>query len=164
MTTVTHFFTEQERVTLITSMVFSRLYYAKEIWLNECLTQTLMKKLYSQSGASLRIINRYESYASLHKRLQRFTPQIMMSYTTAVLFYDLFHNELPYDDFIGLFNVICNDDRNPNFVFVRSNAKTSGLNCIINRLRLVSNKIEKSWLNLSRDSFKVKCKRIFSPM
>ena len=34
-------------------------------------------------------------------------------------------------------------------------------NILLNRLHILNNKIEKSWLNLSLESYKVKCKELF---
>jgi hypothetical protein len=43
-------------------------------------------------------------------------------------------------------------------LYVRSNKYRQGLNSISNRLRSVSNMIEKSWLSLAHETFKMKCK------
>ena len=55
-------------------------------------------------------------------------------------------------------NVVLNDRRNVFFSFVRANYYKVGLNNISNRLRSVSNFIEKEWLKMSKESFKMKCK------
>jgi hypothetical protein len=54
-------------------------------------------------------------------------------------------------------NVVLNDSRNV-FFFVRANHYKLGLNNNLNRLRSVSNFIEKEWLKMSKESFKMKCK------
>ena len=51
-----------------------------------------------------------------------------------------------------------NDRRNKYLTFVRSNKYRQGLNSISNRLRSISNMIEKSWPTLARETFKLKCK------
>jgi len=51
-----------------------------------------------------------------------------------------------------------NDRRNKYLTFVHSNNYRQGLNSLSNRLRSVSNMIEKSWPSLAHETFKMKCK------
>jgi len=53
---------------------------------------------------------------------------------------------------------IVNDRRNKYLTFVCSNNYRQGLNSISNRLRSISNMIEKSWPTLALETFKLKCK------
>jgi hypothetical protein len=55
--------------------------------------------------------------------------------------------------------VSLNDHRNIQLTFVQINQSHAGLNNIINRLRLVTNMMNKNWLHLSRDVFKSLCKQ-----
>jgi hypothetical protein len=55
--------------------------------------------------------------------------------------------------------VTLNDRRNVKATFVRTNQSHAGLNNITNRLRTVTNMLHKSWLDLSRETFKLKCKK-----
>ena len=43
----------------------------------------------------------------------------------------------------------------------RINKLKVGMNILSNRLTIINNKINLDWLNLSVDSYKVKCKRLF---
>ncbi len=58
----------------------------------------------------------------------------------------------------NLQNVTLNDRRNIKLTFVRINQPQVGLNRIVNRLRSVTKMLEKKWLDLSRESFILKCK------
>jgi len=49
-------FQSHELLKLVTSYVYSRLYYAAQVWLLPTLKQNLQKRLYSQSGNSLKLI------------------------------------------------------------------------------------------------------------
>jgi hypothetical protein len=60
-------FTEQEILTLVTSLCFSKLYYGSQVWLLTMLKESLYRKLFSQSGQCLSICNRELSYTNLHK-------------------------------------------------------------------------------------------------
>ena len=51
-----------------------------------------------------------------------------------------------------------NDCRNKKIVFTTNNNCKIGLNIPSNRLRSVSNLIEKEWLELSKDTFKLNVK------
>jgi hypothetical protein len=59
----------------------------------------------------------------------------------------------------NLQNVMLNNRRNTKLTFVRINQSRAGLNNIVNRLRLVTNMMNKNWLHLSRDVFKSLCKQ-----
>ena len=50
------------------------------------------------------------------------------------------------------------DSRNKKIVFTTTNVCRIGLNNPCNRLRSVSNMIEKGWLELGKESFKLKAK------
>ncbi len=77
-------FTEQELLTLVTSLCFSKLYYGSQVWLLPTLKESLYKKLFSQSGQCLSICNRELSHINLHKKYLRATPKLFSLYQTAV--------------------------------------------------------------------------------
>ena len=86
---VRRFFNREETVKLVTSLVYSRLYYASEVWLLPTLKEGLFKKLYSQSGKILKVVDKELSYTQLHKTLSRATPQIYSLYQTCVNYYNV---------------------------------------------------------------------------
>ena len=47
------------------------------------------------------------------------------------------------------------------FQILKSNSLRIGLNALANRLASINGKIELSWLNLTYESFKIKCKILF---
>ena len=59
----------------------------------------------------------------------------------------------------NLQSVTLNNRRNTKLTFVRINQSRAGLNNIVNRLRSVTNMMNKNWLHLSRDVFKSLCKQ-----
>ena len=59
----------------------------------------------------------------------------------------------------NLQHVTLNDRRNIKVTFVRTNQSRAGLNNITNRLRTISNMLNKNWLNLARETFKLECKK-----
>ena len=75
--------------------------------------------------------------------------------------YKLFNHCQPETEFIQM-NFQLNQNQRLNHVnyFSRSNYE-SGKNILLNRLAHLNGKIQKPWLELSIDSFKVRCKQLF---
>ena len=154
------YFTDKEKNVLVTSLVFSKMYYGSEIWLLPNLKERQFTRLYSQSGRSLKIINKNLSYHTLHQTYSRATPKLFSLYQTSVNYYDLLHNATQLQsEQENLHLVTLNDRRNTKQTFVRINESRVGLNNITNRLRSISNMLDKTWSGLSRENFKLMCKK-----
>ena len=154
---IIRYFTEAEKINLITSLVYSKLYFAAQVWLIPNLKSCLKQKLYSQSGSSLKIINCNMSYRQLHKKFNRATPTIFGKYLTCINYYDVLMSKAPGIVFNSIQAVTTRDERNPNLTFVAINRLKCGLNLVHNRFRSVMGIIRKNWVPLSRQMFKVKC-------
>jgi len=155
---VRKYFTNKEMSTLITSLVYSRLYYGAQVWLLPNLKKKLMDRLYSQSGRSLKLIDRHSTYKQLHCDYSRATPLLYSQYLTCILYFDMMRNELLLPEVESVMANTLTDRRNKKIVFTTANVYRIGLNNPCNRLRSVSNMIEKDWLKLGKDSFKLKAK------
>ena len=154
------YFTITEKNSLVTSLVFSRMYYGSEIWLLPNLKERHFNRLYSQSGRSLKLINKDFSYHGLHATFSRATPKIFSLYQMCINYYDLIHSQFQLViEKDNLQSVTLNNRRNTKLTFVRINQSRAGLNNIVNRLRSVTNMMNKNWLHLSRDVFKSLCKQ-----
>ena len=70
---------------------------------------------------------------------------------------DLCDDELMYLNFQNVDN-----DRSTKLNFFRRQNYDAGKNILLYRLPIINNKIDKSWLNLGLDSYKVKCKELFA--
>jgi hypothetical protein len=100
------YFTSPERLILITSFFYSRLYYGLQVWLIPSLKCVLKRKLFSASGAALRLLDKDSSFKDLHKEFNRATPTQFQKYTTTVSLYDLIKKEIPEDEWINIqFNI-----------------------------------------------------------
>ena len=108
---INKYFTIPEKLTLLTSLFYSRLYYGSQIWLIPSLKRVLKTKLYSASGNALKLLERGMSFRELHKKYNRATPTQFQKYTTAVSFHDLVKNETPENDWINVQFNIQNDCR-----------------------------------------------------
>ena len=153
------YFTIPEKLTLLTTFFYSRLYYGSQIWLIPSLKRVLKTKLFSASGNALKLLERGTSFRDLHKKYNRATPTQFQKYTTAVSFYDLVKTETPENDWINIQFNIQNDRRNPRLTFQTNNRYKCGLNCLSNRFKSITNEIDKEWIEQTRDSYKTKCKK-----
>jgi hypothetical protein len=153
------YFTTPERLILITSFFYSRLYYGSQVWLIPSLKGVLKSKLFSASGAALRLLDKDSSFKDLHKKFNRATPTQFQEYTTAISLYDLIKKEIPEDEWINLQFNIQNDRRNARLSFHANNKLKCGFNCQSNRFKSITNEIDKEWIDLTRDAYKTKCKK-----
>ena len=158
---ISKFFTIPEKLSLLTSLFYSRLYYGSQIWLLPSLKRVLKTKLFSASGNALKLLEKDLSFRELHKKYNRATPTQFQRYITAVSIYDLVKTETPEDDWINLQFNIQTDRRNERLTFQTSNAFRCGLNRLSNRFKSVTKEINKEWINQTRDIYKTKCKKRF---
>jgi hypothetical protein len=156
---INKYFTTTERLTLLTSFFYSRLYYGSQIWLIPSLKGALKSRLFSASGAALRLLDKNLSFKELHKKYNRATPTQFQKYTTAVSLYDLIKKEIPEEEWINLQFNIQNDRRNTRLSFQTNNKLKCGINCMSNRFKSITNEIDKQWVDLTRDVYKTKCKK-----
>jgi hypothetical protein len=156
--TIRKYFNTKETVDLVTSLVFSKMYYGAPVWLIPNLKENLFANLYSQSGRSLKIVDNNLSYRQLHKNFNRATPKIFSNYLTATNFYEVMNGKYPEIREDTNQNIL-SDRRNMNFTFVRNNRFRVGLNKISNRLRTISNVIPKSNILSSNQVYKTDCKK-----
>jgi hypothetical protein len=148
------------KIDLNNILFYSRLYYGSQVWLIPSLKSILKTKLFSASGAALKLLDRDRSFKDLHKKYNRATPTQFQEYTTAVSLYDLIKKEIPEDEWINLQFSIQNDERNTRLSFPTNNRLKCGLNCLSNRFKSINNEINKQWIGMSRDAYKTSAKRV----
>ena len=134
------------------------MYYAAQVWLLPTLKKSLIDKLYSMSGAALKLVAPSLNYKELHKKYERATPLIFSRYLTAVNFFDVSKSKNPHIDFLELPNVQTREQRNPMITFVTKNALKCGNNLIHNRFKWISNMLRKDCLSMSKNCYKTYCK------
>ena len=155
--TLRKYFTDSEMLKLVTSNVYSKLYYGSLVWLIPNLKEKLFSKLYSHSGQILKVIDNSLSYIQLHKKFVRATPKIFSLFQTAINFFNAKSN-VPCNHIAKITSVTLSDRRNTRLSFVRNNRFRVGLNSIHNRLRSISNVLDKNWTDESAANFKLNCK------
>ena len=161
------YFTKEETLKLLTSNFYSILYYNSEIWNTPSLNVKLKQNLLSASANALKICTpSYHSFMSINKLHivnNRATPTQMSQYKLALTMFTVFNTQEPILDWVDLNFQQTFNQRNTTLNFVNTANYKIGLNSLCNRFTCVNNKIEQSWLNLSKESFKVRCKNIFFP-
>ena len=87
----------------------------------------------------------------------RATPKIFSLFQTAINFFNAKSN-VPCNHIAKITSVTLSDRRNTRLSFVRNNRFRVGLNSIHNRLRSISNVLDKNWTDESAANFKLNCK------
>ena len=146
------------------SAPYSILYYNSEIWHLTTLKQELKKKLLTASVNALKLFstwtNENVSFKSLHNTNKRSTPIKMSMYKLAIQLFKLYNSENTTPDWIDL-NLQQNfNGRSTKFLVSNCAKYKIGSNLLVNRLSALHNTIELSWLNLSLNSYKIKCKSL----
>ena len=102
------------------------------------------------------------SFNSLHEMVGRATPDKILDYKLALQLYKVVKNNVPTPDWINInFNNI-HTTRQTRFMTSKANRLKVGMNLISNRFYYLNGKIEMDWLNLSYNTYKVKCKKNIS--
>ena len=162
---IRRYFTKQELSNLLTSNFFSILYYNADIWLIPSLKPQLMQHLLSTSSSALRMITlNYDytiSFIQLHSINKRATPTQIMNYKHALLLYKIFNNKLYSKEWLALNFQQTFNARTDTINIVDTSRIKIGKNSATNRLKLINGKITFDSLNLSWNSYKIKCKIIF---
>ncbi len=151
-------FSEQELLTLVTSLCFSKLYYGSQVWLLQTLKETLYRKLFSQSGQCLNICFKELLYINLHKKYLRAIPRFFSLYQTAVNYYETMTE---HDHALETPDIRVNtlsDRRNVMLMFIRTNKYKVGQNLLSNRLCAISKCIPKNCILQTKNQFKMFCK------
>jgi len=157
---VREYFSTEETVKLVTAMVFSRLYNASEAWLLPTLKEELFRKLFSQLGKILKIVDKELNYTQLHIKYKRTTPRLFALYQRCINYYNVINDVSYLPDERG--KVVMNTmqvRRNKKLIFIRQNAYRCGLNNVSNRLCSVTNMIKQEWMIEGKSAFKINCKK-----
>ena len=161
---ISKFFTVDERLNIITSLFYSQLYYASEVWLLPSLSFTLKNKLLSISTTALRIVAndqcRVFNSNDLHIMFKRFTPTQWRVYCNLLCLYRIINFSIPEQIWIELQINALPLSRANKILFPPKNKIKVGLNSFTNRISYCSTLITNDNLNLSYNSFKILAKQI----
>ena len=160
-----HFSTD-ELLKLITSNFYSVLYYNSEVWHLNSLKQSMKNQLLSISAKAIKMCTKrldtwMLSYNNLNEMAGRATPNKLMDYKLALQLYRVVNNQVPVPDWVHLNLYNIQTRRQTTFATLKNNRLKVGMNTISNRFYHLNGKINLDWLNLSYDTYKIKCKNKF---
>lgn len=99
-------FTIDEKLNIVTSIIFSKLYYGAEIWLIPTLKRNLRNKFLNFSTKALKIagedIYNVFNQQEIHLTFKRFTPDQMINYTSLLAYFKCFNYRIPENIWINL--------------------------------------------------------------
>ena len=153
-----------EILQLITSNVYSVLYYNSEIWHLPNLKSSLKQKLLNVSARALKISMFYPdpmiSFLKIHEITKRAPPESMMKYKLAVQLYKIYNSHEHSLEWVQLnYNQILTS-RQTKFSISKESSKKVGQNMLTDRLSSLNGMIPFEWLNNSIETYKVKCKNL----
>ena len=85
----------------------------------------------------------------------------MTCYRHAIMVYKLIKCDLCEDEFVQLNFQLVDSALQTKLNFIKNQRFDVGKNILLNRLYVLNGKIDKTWLNLHLESFKIKCKELF---
>ena len=92
---------------------------------------------------------------------ERAPPDKMCQYRHAILMFKLFRNVICENEFVQMNFQLYENDRHPKLKFIKNQKYGVGKNILLNRFCDLNDVIEKKWLDLSLETFKIKCKALF---
>ena len=160
------YFGPDEIRNLLTALFFSKLYYGAEIWHLPGLSLMLHKSIkFASANASKLCLNgpdlHLATHTEIHNRAKRAKPAQMILYKHAIMAYKLFRQIMCEDEFVQLNFQFSDNARCNKLNFIKRQRYEVGKNILLNRMCILNNRIEKSWLTLSIDCYKIHCKRLF---
>ena len=160
------YFSTEEIRNLLTALYFSKLYYGAEVWHLPGLALKLKKSIkLASANACKNCIPRENSHllthTEIHNRAKRALPDDICTYRHALMLHKLMRSELCDNEMMWLNFQIVDNARSKTWSFTMRQNFDVGKNILINRMHILNGKVDKNWLNLSIDTYKIKCKEKF---
>ena len=141
------------------------MYYGAKVWHIPGLTRVLHKKLKLALANTLRPcapgVSALSTHTEIHQLAGRALPEKMCLYRHAITMYKLFNSIICENEFVHLNFQLYDNERSQKLVFFKDQKYEAGKIILLNRFTELNNMIDKDWLNLSLETFKIKCKTIF---
>ena len=122
-------------------------------------------RLLAASARALKLCNGCNastlSYINLHVTNQRATPNQLIKIKHAILLFKLFNQMKQSSDWIDLNLTQILTSRQSTFKISSTTNFKIGNNILSNRLSCINVQVPLAWLNLTIDTFKIKCKEKF---
>ena len=162
---IAKFFNKEERLTLITSLYYSKLYYGSEVWHLPERTTSQNKMIKNASANALRTITNeitiYHTHTQIHAIAGRALPDQIIKYKHALMLYKLMRHCLPNEEFVHLNFQANHNLRQQHYNFVKIQNYSVGKNILLNRMCSLNNEILKTMTDGSFLTYKLKCKNLY---
>ena len=125
----------------------------------------MIKNLKAATANALKLclqgITILNTHPEIHNLARKAMPANVCLYRHVIMAFKLIKGELCEDEFVQLNFQLVDNARQTKQNFIKIQRFDVGKNILLNRLYVLNGKIDKSWMNLSLDSFKIKCKELF---
>jgi hypothetical protein len=99
------------------------------------------------------------SFVGLYEMAGRATPEKLLIYKHALMLFKLFNGPYYSIEFASLSVNLVLTPRQSQFQIIKTHRLKIGANTLSNRFYVINGKNPLNWLNLSLESFKIKCKK-----
>ena len=160
------YFSTEEVRNLLTALYYSKLYYGSEIWHLPGLTLKLKKSLKLASANACKTCIPRENvhlltHTEIHSQAKRALPENMCMYRHAIMLYKLMRKDLCDNELMWLNFQIIDNARSQRWSFITRQNYDVGKNTLLNRMHILNNLIDKNWISLELNTYKIKCKEKF---
>jgi predicted DNA-binding antitoxin AbrB/MazE fold protein len=162
---IAKYMTEKELRLLSSSLFYSRLYYASEVWLGQSLNSVTERRLNSLSKSMLQIVSKGKhqdaSCNEIHVIYGQPLPKMQADYSTAKALHNITTSAAPESVFISLIHNSLHSNRFKGQQFASSARLKIGRNSIANRVTNISKTMNIDWPLMPKSVFKTYAKRTF---
>ena len=159
------YFSPAETRNMITEVFFSKLYYGAEVWHFSGLSRGIHKKLKFACANALKLctpgVTAFSTHSEINKMAERAMPAKMSQYRHANILFKLFRNIICENEFVHLNFQLYENERYTTLKFIKNQNYDIGKNILLNRFCDLNDLIDKMWMNLSLETYKIKCKALF---
>ena len=124
-----------------------------------------MSSLGGKTANALKIctpwITALSTHTLIHRMADRALPEKMCLLRHAVTMFKQFNNLICENEFIEMNFQLYDNERCRKISFTKNQRYDVGKSILLNRFCDLNNKIDKDWLNLSLNTYKIKCKAMF---
>ena len=106
-------------------------------------------------------VTAFNTHSEIHKMAERAMPAKMSQYRHAILLFKLFRNIICENEYIHMNFQLYDNERQTKLKFIKNQNYDVGKNILLNRFCDLNDLIDKKWMNLSLETYKIKCKALF---
>ena len=163
--TIRKYYKKEEFTTLVTSYLYSKLYYCGEVWLNVTINKIDWNRIERINRAAMRLIEQdYEHKIpeeKLYRESNRATPKEWSTYLEAKALFKIMNNQDPEEIYTDILCLSYTEPRHSHRILLFDESKNKmGKNILANRIAQTSRRLKFDWFecNMTDDHFRTNCK------